>query len=167
MAAPPDGIEEVFGRRMRRRREELGISTRTFAARMRSQGFEWHHTTVQRVESAKRPARLGEAASIAAILSTELERLLQPETDPAVIAALEREHDAYVQASTEARARLRDAEAERAEHEAHAHDAMQALLASRQRVQELTTDLERIDTHVRGIQARLASARRDLEGTAS
>jgi transcriptional regulator with XRE-family HTH domain len=81
VAAPPLKTEEIFASQMRRRRAQLGISTRTFAERMRQQGHEWHHTTVQRTESSKRPVRLDEAVSIAAILNVSLSQLLRPKAD--------------------------------------------------------------------------------------
>lgn len=76
--APSDDVEALFADRMRQRREQLGISTRGFAGRMRDRGFDWHHTTVQRTEQAKRPIRLAEASSVAAILDVNLEYLTTP-----------------------------------------------------------------------------------------
>lgn len=88
MTSPPLDYESVFGRRMRQRREELGISTRAFAEMMRANGYDWHHATVQRTESAKRPVRLNETVVIAHLLDAPLGLLLRPEADPADIDAI-------------------------------------------------------------------------------
>ncbi|MGH3381341.1 MAG: helix-turn-helix domain-containing protein [Actinoallomurus sp.] len=75
--------EEIFGRRLKKRREELGLSQRDLAERMQGQGLDWHQTTVARTESTRRPVRLNEAMALAGILRVPLEELLRPEPDPA------------------------------------------------------------------------------------
>jgi len=80
MMSPP-APEEVFAQTLRRRRKELGISLRDLAERMQQQGHQWHHTTVARTESARRPVRLNEAVALAGILRMPLAELLTPAQD--------------------------------------------------------------------------------------
>jgi transcriptional regulator with XRE-family HTH domain len=77
----PAEAEVLFGRRLRQRREQVGLSTRVLAERMQERGFEWNHNTVLKTEAAKRPVRLIEALTLSSILEIYLGSLLQPELD--------------------------------------------------------------------------------------
>jgi transcriptional regulator with XRE-family HTH domain len=72
---------EIFARRLREHRQAAGLSQRDIADEMRAEGFEWHQTTAQRVETAKRSIHLNEAVALAAILGVDLAVLLRPEND--------------------------------------------------------------------------------------
>ncbi len=69
-------IDRLVADRIRQHRTDLGISTRTLAIRMRQQGHDWYHTTVQRTEAAKRPIRVAELAALAVALRTSMAALL-------------------------------------------------------------------------------------------
>lgn len=70
------GAEEMLGRNMRRRREDLGLSQGAFAERMADRGFKWMQTTVYKVELGQRSVRLEEAVAIAGILGVRLDDLI-------------------------------------------------------------------------------------------
>lgn len=55
-------------------REQAGMSQAALAAAMRERGKPWHQSTVARVESGKQPAGFEEAADLAAILGTRIDR---------------------------------------------------------------------------------------------
>lgn len=68
--------EELAGRELRRLRAELGWSQEEVARRMAAFGYDWHQTTVGRIEAAQRPLRLNEAVSLAALFDVPLTQLL-------------------------------------------------------------------------------------------
>jgi len=71
-AVAADIIERQFGARLREIRTNKKIPQAALAARMTALGWTWHQSTVHRVEAGSQPVRLGEAASLAAILATDL-----------------------------------------------------------------------------------------------
>lgn len=76
-----DPTEEVFGQRLRENRTAARLSQRELAEEMQAEGFDWHQTTVQRVETGKRSVRLSEAVVIARILGITLDLMLRPPRD--------------------------------------------------------------------------------------
>lgn len=61
MSTPLMDISQAFAAHLRRRREQLGMTTRTLAETMHQNGFPWHHATVYQVETGRRPLKLNEA----------------------------------------------------------------------------------------------------------
>jgi transcriptional regulator with XRE-family HTH domain len=71
-------LEVKVGRELQRLRNALRWSQKEAARRISvSPGYEsWHQTTIARIEAAKRPLRLNEAAALAALYGVSVEQLL-------------------------------------------------------------------------------------------
>lgn len=69
-------IDATFGARVRREREQQGMSQEFLAGALAVFGVDWHQTTAGRVESGARPARLAEAVAVAAVLGVPLSELI-------------------------------------------------------------------------------------------
>jgi transcriptional regulator with XRE-family HTH domain len=63
-------------------REERGWSQSEVARRMKVYGYNWHQTTVGRVENGKRPLRLNELMHLAAMFGVSPIRLIVPNVTP-------------------------------------------------------------------------------------
>lgn len=157
MTAASDGVEELFANRMRQRREQLGISTRAFAEKMREQGFDWHHTTVQRTEQAKRPIRLAEASSVAALLETDLGYLIAPisepveevpEIRPEMLAQAEEEYEQLRAQLAEARAEERAAAIRLQQAQETAHMASQEHSVARAVMDSASARMGQLERHL-------------------
>ncbi len=61
-------LDANFGARVRAARERLGLSQQAISDGMRSYGVAWYQTTVGKVESGERPAKLSEAVALAFML---------------------------------------------------------------------------------------------------
>lgn len=70
-----------FAAACREHREQLGHSQATVAREMCSRGFNFHQTTVARIEAGERPARLSEAVTLAEILFIDLAAFSGPRED--------------------------------------------------------------------------------------
>jgi transcriptional regulator with XRE-family HTH domain len=68
--------DERFALNLRILREREGLSQSALAEAMSERKHAWHQQTVAKVEAAARPLRLAEAADLADILRTTLDRLL-------------------------------------------------------------------------------------------
>jgi transcriptional regulator with XRE-family HTH domain len=68
--------EEAAGRELRRLREARRWSQEETARRMDAYGYEWHQTTVAKVEAAQRPLRLNEAADMCRLFGVTIAGLL-------------------------------------------------------------------------------------------
>jgi transcriptional regulator with XRE-family HTH domain len=66
--------DELLAWNLRMLREQAGISQDALAAAMTERGHKWYQSTVYRVESGKQTVRFGEAAALAAILGTAMDR---------------------------------------------------------------------------------------------
>lgn len=77
----PPVPEELAGRELRRLRIARGWSQEEVAQRMSAYGYDWHQTTVGRIEAAQRPLRLNEAADMCRLFGVALERLMWPDPD--------------------------------------------------------------------------------------
>ena len=71
-----DSDDERFGSNLRVIRERRGISQADLARVMSERGISWAQQTVAQTEAGKRPMRLSEAAALAAILQTPLDRFM-------------------------------------------------------------------------------------------
>jgi len=58
-----------------------GWSQEEVADRMRPYGYDWHQTTVGRIETAQRPLRLNELIDLGRLFGVALERLVWARTD--------------------------------------------------------------------------------------
>jgi transcriptional regulator with XRE-family HTH domain len=76
-------LDAGFGARVRAARELLGLSQQYIADGMSAYGVTWYQTTVGKVESGERPAKLSEAVALAVMLGfgRRLDQLLYD--DPA------------------------------------------------------------------------------------
>jgi uncharacterized protein (DUF3084 family) len=93
---------------------------------MDAYGYDWHQTTVGRIESAQRPLRLNEAVHLAALFEVPAEMLLSSGLDAEVdLGTLDIDTlDAQIK---QARARLAAAEAAHEEIRSHQHAAREQL----------------------------------------
>lgn len=71
-----DAAAERLAVTLRRLRESRGMSQTDVAKAMRLAGYAWHQPTVQRVESAERPVRALEAATLAKLYGQDVVSLL-------------------------------------------------------------------------------------------
>jgi transcriptional regulator with XRE-family HTH domain len=74
--------EQIAGRQLALLREERGWSQSEVARRMEASGYNWHQTTVGRIESGKRPLRLNELVHLAAMFGVSPIRLIVPNVTP-------------------------------------------------------------------------------------
>jgi transcriptional regulator with XRE-family HTH domain len=74
--------EEIAGRQLALLREERGWSQSEVARRMKVYGYNWHQTTVGRVENGKRPLRLNELMHLAAMFGVLPIQLIVPNVTP-------------------------------------------------------------------------------------
>lgn len=79
-------------------REHKGISQAVIAEEMRAREWDWHQTTVGRVENGTQALRVGEAVDLAGILGVTVARLLMPGEEAAEIAITERAADTLISA---------------------------------------------------------------------
>jgi transcriptional regulator with XRE-family HTH domain len=126
--------EEIAGRLLASLREERGWSQAEVARRMEAYGYNWHQTTVGRIESGRRPLRLNEVVHVAAMFGVSPFQLLVPNVTPARLSE-------DIRASEEGRAHVaRQLEEARAELEKHS--------GAEERYQRLVRELERADMHL-------------------
>jgi transcriptional regulator with XRE-family HTH domain len=90
----PDA-ETALAARIRALRLSAGWTQRDLSDRMSERGFGWFHTTASKVEAARRPIRVNEAAAIAELFGVTLADLLngcaRPSAGAAARQARERE----------------------------------------------------------------------------
>ena len=76
------GVDAAFGQRVREERERNHISQDALAGLMSSQyGQPWHQTTVAKVESGDRPAKITEVIALSWALGVSVEALIDPQGD--------------------------------------------------------------------------------------
>lgn len=71
-------VEHWFGQNVRRLREKAGVTQAELASVMGSRGYEMHQVTVGKIETARRPTRVGEVAALASIFDVDVNALFQP-----------------------------------------------------------------------------------------
>lgn len=69
--------EQTAGQRIRQLRTERGWSQEETARRMRSYGYDYHQTTVAKIEAGQRPFRVRELVDFAALFGMPPEHLIQ------------------------------------------------------------------------------------------
>ncbi len=75
----PAGLaDERFAANVREQRELKKLSQGELARRMAERGFPYYQQTVRRIEDGRRKVSVGEAAALAGILGTTVERLTWP-----------------------------------------------------------------------------------------
>ena len=141
--------EEIAGRQLALLREERGWSQSEVARRMEAYGYNWHQTTVGRVESGKRPLRLNELVHPAAMFGVSPIRLIVPNVTPDRLSddikAIEDARSDFLGRLEEARGQLEDASTRRSGAEVT--------------YQRLLQDLEQLDMRIaalRGLEDILA-----------
>jgi transcriptional regulator with XRE-family HTH domain len=70
--------EQQLGRRLQRFRAERDWSQERLADAMTAAGIPWNQQTVTRTETARRPIRINEAATLARVLGVPLAALVDP-----------------------------------------------------------------------------------------
>ena len=80
-----DDADSRLGMNVRTLREQKGMPQAALARAMTQQGWQWHQSTVARIESGRQPLRLAEASALAQILGETVDRLTWtgPEIDEA------------------------------------------------------------------------------------
>lgn len=71
------GLEGNFAFQMKDQREARGWSQTEFAKRLSARGLPFHQTTIQRIETGRRPLKLTESIIIAEVLGTKFETMLR------------------------------------------------------------------------------------------
>ena len=70
--------EVQAGRALRRLRRARGWSQEEVAQRMKAYSYDFHQTTVAKIEAAQRPIRVRELADLAALYGVEVHELIYP-----------------------------------------------------------------------------------------
>lgn len=96
------GIEDRnLAENVREQRAKLGWSQGEVARRMKALGWPWYQQTVRGVESGTRKVSAGEAAALARILGTSVDRLMMPGRQASIAYLLDsftaKAHEAYGQ----------------------------------------------------------------------
>lgn len=83
-------IDDNFGASLRYWRELRDITQEDLSKRMRARGFDFHQSTLYKIESGKRRVLLGEGVALAELLQVPLDRLTSPQvgTEPAILAQI-------------------------------------------------------------------------------
>lgn len=83
-------IDDNFGASLRYWRELRDITQEDLSQRMRARGFDFHQSTLYKIETGKRRVLLGEGVALAEVLQVPLDRLTspQPGSEPAILAQL-------------------------------------------------------------------------------
>jgi transcriptional regulator with XRE-family HTH domain len=140
-AKPREGYREdperILGMRLRRLREEAGITQAQLAERMTCQGFSMHQTTIAKIEANQRPVTVNEAVMLAVILDIPMPWLLaDPELDEEA-SALWDELRKVIADKLEAEREHAELQAARADVTARLSQASSRRLVLEQREQEL------------------------------
>ena len=141
--------EEQAGKALRELRLARNWSQQETAARMRAYGYDFHQTTIAKIEAAQRPLRVRELSDFAALYGVEVQELVYPaartlpEVEQEIVDVTARLDEAQTAAAMAAqdveatRAAARDAE--------RAHQAAQANLAVLSgRLDALAADREKL-----------------------
>jgi transcriptional regulator with XRE-family HTH domain len=86
---PYEEADKRVGSNVRRLREAAGITQVELAQAMTERGWQWHQSTVARVESGRQSVRFAEAEDLVQILGTTLERLTRAASEGPEVAAIE------------------------------------------------------------------------------
>lgn len=83
-------IDDVFGEGLKYWRELRGLTQEEVSAQMTKRGFDFHQSTLYKIESGKRRVLLGEGVALAEVLQVPLDRLTSPQagSEPALLAQL-------------------------------------------------------------------------------
>jgi transcriptional regulator with XRE-family HTH domain len=73
-----DGPDQWLPVNLKAAREDAGLSQYALAQQMRGKGYRFHQQTIERIESAHRPVRVGEAVALAELTRISLQALLSP-----------------------------------------------------------------------------------------
>ncbi len=116
MSAVRPDPEVQAGRALRRLRLSRGWSQEEVARRMQAYGYDFHQTTIAKIEAAQRPLRVRELAHFAALYEVEAHELIYPVTGSLAeidreIAEVEVVHDVVKQEAAAAAERLASARA--------------------------------------------------------
>jgi transcriptional regulator with XRE-family HTH domain len=125
--APRDDDPELLaGQELRRLRTARGWSQEEVARRMKAYGYDFHQTTIAKVEAAQRPLRVRELAHFAALFGVPVNQLFYRLEHGGSLGAIEQEIAALTAQIPDARAH--------AEQCSHAVHAAQADVADHQHV---------------------------------
>lgn len=74
-------IDDVFGENLKKYRERKGLTQEALNNEMVKRGFEFHPTTIYRIEKGRRRVLIGEAVTLAEVLDVPLDQLTSPGED--------------------------------------------------------------------------------------
>ena len=115
-----------FGAGVRRARQAAGMTQLELAARMAARGWPWYGSTVSKTESGDRPPTLTESYALASVLDVDMNALLNPRFDGALLRA---ERAAAEAAGTRVTSLLEQLPQARAEQEQHLAESERLLRA--------------------------------------
>ena len=83
-------VDDLFGGSLKYWREMRNLTQEAVTAEMVKRGFDFHQSTLYKIESGKRRVLLGEGMALAEILEVPLSRLTEPEvnSEPSLLASL-------------------------------------------------------------------------------
>ena len=83
-------VDDLFGGSLKYWRELRDLTQEAITAKMVERGFDFHQSTLYKIESGKRRVLLGEGIALAEILDVPLSRLTEPEvnSEPSLLASL-------------------------------------------------------------------------------
>jgi transcriptional regulator with XRE-family HTH domain len=83
-------IDDIFGGSLKQWRELRDLTQEAVTAKMVERGFDFHQSTLYKIESGKRRVLLGEGIALAEILDVPLSRLTEPDvnSEPSLLASL-------------------------------------------------------------------------------
>lgn len=82
--------DDIFGASVKQWRDLRGLTQEAVTASMVERGFEFHQSTLYKIENGKRRTLLGEGIALAEILDVPLSQLTSPEvaSEPSLLASL-------------------------------------------------------------------------------
>lgn len=83
-------VDDIFGGSLKQWRELRDLTQEAVTAKMVERGFDFHQSTLYKIESGKRRVLLGEGIALAEILDVPLSRLTEPDvnSEPSLLASL-------------------------------------------------------------------------------
>jgi len=109
----PESADSRLGTNVRRLREKKGITQAALAEAMTARGWQWHQSTVARVESGQQSVRFAEAEALVGIFRVTLDSLTWHTAEGAEIALAAAAHGRLREGWSDARGAIARLEAAR------------------------------------------------------
>jgi transcriptional regulator with XRE-family HTH domain len=83
-------VDDIFGGSLKQWRELRDLTQEAVTAKMVERGFDFHQSTLYKIESGKRRVLLGEGMALAEILDVPLSKLTEPDvnSEPSLLASI-------------------------------------------------------------------------------